>query len=64
MFPKQTGPLLPIECEYKRSFREALISTHLYPSPPKGGMDRCNKGNQRVVLLNGINLDKFCQNVV
>jgi len=36
----------------------------LYPSPAKGGMDRCNKGNQRVFLLNGINLNKFCQNVV
>ena len=35
MFPKQTDPLLVIEHEYKRSFREALTSSQSYPVPTK-----------------------------
>ena len=57
-------PSLLTEPEHKRSFGKALLSTHVYPPPAKGGMDRCNKGNKMVLLLNGINLNKFCQDVV
>ena len=48
---RKKEPFLLTKLEYKRSFGKALKSTHLYPPPAKGGMDRSNKGNQRVFLM-------------